>query len=211
MLNAWAISLILWSFYRWHFKTDLPIWLDEFIMKPALFFGPIFYYIRKVEGKNILTALGFRKEHWKTDILLGIFIGLAVIISAVISNYMKWGQVFSPAPVYYGTISIGMILAISFASAFSEELVSRGFVLKRLHENTGQYIRPVLYSSLLYIFLRVPMLFVSEILNGYAILQILATDFIVSLIIGSLFLMRKSIMIAIIVHMMYNISLYLFL
>ena len=55
-LNVWAIVLIIWALYRAKFRTDLPIWFDEFIAKPAVFILPIYYYISRYEKKNFFSG-----------------------------------------------------------------------------------------------------------------------------------------------------------
>ncbi len=52
ILNVWAIVLILWSVYRANFGTNLPMWLDEFIMKPLIFLGPIVLYVQRSGKQN---------------------------------------------------------------------------------------------------------------------------------------------------------------
>src|SRR5690554_1183994 len=91
MLNTWAIIVIIWSFYRSYFKTDLPIWFDEFIAKPAIFLLPIYYFVTKVEKAQFWSAVDFHKKNLGKDILLGLLIGLAFIAS-VFFVYLTSGK-----------------------------------------------------------------------------------------------------------------------
>src|SRR3989338_7927599 len=93
MLNTWAIVLIIWSVYRSYFKTDLPIWFDEFIAKPIVFLLPVFYYIQRYEKVAFHKAVDFYLNR-KSDILFGIYAGLVVFSFGIAVYFQKTGKIF---------------------------------------------------------------------------------------------------------------------
>ena len=212
MLNMWAIVLILWAFYRAHFKTDLPMWIDEFIAKPLIFITPLYYYISKYENHhNILTALSFKLKGWKTDVLIGLLVGGIFFIGGASANYVKYHSIFPKHPIYFGNYNIFLLVAVGIGSAITEEILMRGFVLKRLYEESKQVFRSAAFVSFLFFFLHIPILFTSKDITGYTILQVMATDLALSLCVSLIYLQRKSITVPILIHVLYNIALYMFL
>src|SRR5690349_20410762 len=87
VLNVWAIILIVWSVYRATFKTDLPIWFDEFLAKPLIFLIPIYSFIKKNEKTNFFTSVGLKKKGLWKEILIGLLLG-AVFFAAGAFGYV---------------------------------------------------------------------------------------------------------------------------
>jgi membrane protease YdiL (CAAX protease family) len=204
MLNTWAIVLIIWSFYRSYFKTDLPIWIDEFIAKPVIFLIPIYYYITRNEKLSFFKAVDFHTKGIVKDIVIGFSIGIALIATAFI--------VFIMRNTGAGLSSLGIIplyVAVAFASSFSEEILSRGFVLKRLYDESKNVIQSVFFSSFLFFFLHIPIIFTNPDIRGMMLIQIMITDLFLSFAVSLVYLQRRSIIIPIIIHAFYNIGIYM--
>lgn len=206
MLNTWAIAVIIWSVYRYYFKTDLPIWFDEFIAKPLVFLIPVYYYITKYEKKkSFWKAVDFFPK--KTgDILLGLMAGLFVLVMGMVVYYDQNNTFFpSFAP------SLFFYIAVAFASSFSEEILSRGFVLKRLYGESKNLINSIFFSSFLFFMLHIPILFSNPEIRGGALLQVMLTDFLLSFGVSLAYLQRNNVLVAIIIHALYNLAIYLIL
>src|SRR3990167_3522713 len=120
VLNVWGISLIVWSVYRFYFKTDLPLWFDEFIAKPLVFVLPAYYYIMKIEKKDFLAAVSLRVKNLGKDALLGLIVGLALFTLIVITSVKN---IDLNQQLLY-------LFLVALATSFSEEVLSRGFVLR---------------------------------------------------------------------------------
>lgn len=210
-LNVWAIVLILWSIYRANFRTDFPIWFDEFIMKPLFFVLPVYAYIRKIELKPFFERVGFHTKSLVGDVFVGLAVGMGFLFSGYIASTLRTPA----APINILTLFISTqtlyLLFVALATAFSEEILSRGFVLKRLYEDSRSTFQAVLISSVLFFFLHIPMLFTSEKITGILLLRIMTTDLLLSVVVSILFLQRKSLVPPIIVHALYNLSLILFI
>ena len=207
-LNLWAIILIVWSIYRHTFI--LPEWFDEFIAKPLVFVLPVFYYIKVIEKKDFLEDIYLKAKLFSSDLVFGCITGVTFFLTAVCATFVKTGNLnfiiksTSAQPFYF-------IVILAFATAISEEILSRGFILKRLYEESGNIISSSFFASILFFFLHVPILFTNTRLTGNMLLLFMATDLILSLINSFLFLQRKSLTLPIFIHAFYNITIIAFI
>lgn len=218
ILNVWAMIVFIWSIYRHFYGTSLPIWADEFIIKPAIFVLPLYFYITVREHKHFFNNIWLRKDGVGGDLLYGSFVGLFLFSSGAMINFIQHGTIvrpdsaiFSQGDVLLIANSVALYVLISVATSISEEFLSRGFLLKRLYEQWNNIYTSILVSSLLYFALRIPMLFTNPDMNGMALLQVMLTDMIFSITVSFLYLQSKSLALPIIIHAFYTLSLYLFL
>lgn len=205
MLNTWAIVLIIWSIFRAYFKTDLPIWFDEFIAKPIVFLVPILFFINKYEKVAFHKAVDFYIDR-KQDILFGLYAGLIIFAFGIAVYFMNTGKIF---PEFNS--SFFYIIAIAIASSISEEILSRGFVLKRLYEDSKNMFTSVFFSSFLFFLTHIPILFTNPAMRGNVLLQVMVTDLLLSFGVSLAYLQRKNVVVPIIIHAFYNIGIYLLL
>lgn len=207
-LNLWAVILILWSFYRANFRQDLPVWFDELIMKPLFFILPVYWYIKKIEKKPFFKSVHFHFKKVLSDSVLGVALGVIFFAAGLLSLYVKSGS-FMLTNILNLNLLFSFVIAVG--TSISEELLSRGFILKRLWEDSSRPVWAVAISSLLFFFLHIPILLTSVHINGVMLLQIMATDLVLSVAVSVLFIQRKSLLIAIIIHAFYALSLSTFL
>ncbi|QQG44550.1 MAG: CPBP family intramembrane metalloprotease [Candidatus Roizmanbacteria bacterium] len=209
-LNLWAVILIIWSVYRAYFRTDLPIWIDEFIAKPLVFILPIYIYISRFEKKNFFEDIGLKLNNLVSNIVLGVGIGLVFFISGGLGLILKSKDVFS---VFnnLGFYSIIFFFTISLVTSISEEVLSRGFVLKRMYEDSKNMFTAIFLSSILFFFLHVPILFASDKMTGFLLLRVMFSDLILSLAVSFIYLEKRNLTLPIAIHSFYNLSLYFFL
>jgi len=206
MLNAWAVSMIIWSLYRAYLGTSMPIWIDELIAKPLVFLVPIYYYITQIEKQDFLKGVDFTFKNIKKHIVFGLLIGGVFFTTGMVVQYLKTGSL--------GLLPITTMLyfaIIALASSFSEEILSRGFILKRLYEDSGSMISSVFIASFLFFFLHIPILFTNPNIYGFALIQVMITDLLLSFTVSLLYLQRKHIIVPILLHAFYNLSIYLFI
>lgn len=199
-LNIYGIVLIIWSLYRFYFKLTQPLWFDEFIAKPAIFILPVWYFISRYERKSLAAGLHFHTKSPVVDLIGGLLIGS---IFFVISAFRSTGIQAAPQMILF-------FVAIALASSIAEEVVARGFVLNRLFDSNKNAILSSIYASILFFFLRVPILFLENRLEGSMLIQALAVNFVLSLVISLLFIYRRSLLFAVAIHFMYALSFYLF-
>ena len=203
MLNIWAIILIIWSFYRATFKSDLPIWLDEFIAKPAVYLIPIIWFITKSEKNPLCKGLGFSKKNLFKDVLFGVGVGSLFIIVAILTRITK-GLPFPPLSITPEAIT--WVLATIMAASM-EQILSTGFVFKRLSEESKNIYQPLAISALLFFFLHIPVLFGADKISGSTLVQMMMLNTVLSITTSVVYLMRKNTVAPIIVYALYLLSL----
>ena len=202
ILNVWAVVLIIWSFYRATFRMSLPIWVDECIAKPLIFLFPIFWFISRSEKKSILTGLGFTRKNNTKDILFGIAVGSMFICAALLVRAIK-GLPFLP---HAFSVQSMVWIASSISAAVMEQILSTGFVFKRLSEESKNIFRPFIISALLFFFLHFPSLFGVDKISGSTLLQIMILNTVLSLTTSLVFILRKNTISPILVHALYLLS-----
>lgn len=207
-LNLWAIILIIWAVYRAKFK--LPEWFDELVAKPLVFILPVYYYIKKFERKSFFPALDLKLKFVGKDIIVAFVIGGIFFLSAILANFIKFKRLVFFQQMFNIQDLLTMIL-LALATGVSEEILSRGFILKRLYEESKNIYTSSFFSSILFFFLHVPILFTNLKLSGNLLLMFLATDIILSLVNSFVFLERKNLVAPILIHAFYNLSIIFFL
>lgn len=206
-LNLWAVILIIWSIYRANLK--LPEWFDEFIAKPLVFILPVYYYIQHIEKSKFIEGLWIKPKKLLNDILLGLGIGGIFFITSILANSVKFKKIFF-LNASFDFNSFSIILITALATGISEEILSRGFILKRLYEDSKNTFTSIFFASILFFFLHIPMLFANVKITGNVLLLFMATDLILSLVNSYLFLDRKSLVLPILIHAFYNAALIMF-
>ncbi|OGK13248.1 hypothetical protein A3A93_00520 [Candidatus Roizmanbacteria bacterium RIFCSPLOWO2_01_FULL_38_12] len=201
MLNAWAIVVIIWSVYRAFVKTDLPLWFDELIAKPLVFILPVAYYISRYETRGFFKGLDLKRS--LPDFILGLSLGIAVLGMSLFT----FGT--SKAINLPSMSVIGGLFFIALATSMSEEILSRGFVLKRLYEESKNIIGAIFFASFLFFVLHIPILFTNKDIFGITLIQVMATDLLMSFGISLIYLQRKNLIIPILIHTFYTFALYL--
>ncbi len=203
-LNLWAVILIVWAIYRTYFK--MPEWFDEFIAKPMVFILPVVYYIKNSDKKPVLESLylDLKAKNIIKDLLSSMVIGGVFLLTAILAVYVKNQKLtFLTHPLALNQLLL--ILTTSLATGITEEILSRGFVLKKLYEESKNIYTSTFFSSILFFFLHVPILFTNTKISGNMLLMFMTTDLLLSMINGLIFLQRKSLTVPILIHAFYNI------
>lgn len=208
-LNLWAVILIIWAVYR--AKIKAPEVIDEFIAKPLVFILPVWYYVTKVEKQDFFKGIYLDFSKLKEDVILGTVIGGIFFFSAALASFLQGGSFVKLIALHADIQFIALMIAIALATAISEEILSRGFILKRLYEESKNMYTSSFFASILFFFLHVPFLFANAKITGNLLLVFLATDMILSLTNSFLFLTRRSLILPIMIHMFYNLTIILFI
>lgn len=210
MLNVWAIILIIWSVYRAKFM--MPEIIDELIAKPLVFLLPVYIFIKHNEKKDFAPAVWLTRDKLFTNVYIALFIGAIFGISALMANLAKYGTFsFGQTLLNQNAQSLLIVLVTALFTAFCEEVVSRGFVLKRLYEESGNVYTSSFLASVLFLILHIPILLTNLKLSGSVLIWFMITDFILSLINSFVFLSRKSLVAPILIHALYNLSIILYI
>ncbi len=195
-LSFWGGILIVWSIYRSYFK--LPIEVDEFLIKPLIFIGPVIYFIQKIEKKPLFKTLWLEKINLTKDLTFSLLTG-----AGILSTYL----ILKAVGIINLTFNLKLLtlnfIALNLATAISEEILSHGFVLKKLYEEKKDILQSSFTASVLYFILRIPILFTQPALTGDALLYTMITSFLLSFALSLLFLYRKSLWSPIFLHFFY--------
>lgn len=203
ILNVWAIVLILWSFYRVTFKSNLPIWFDEFFAKPLIFLFPVFLFVTKSEKKPFFKGIGISLKKNLKDVLFGFGIGSLFICAAFLIRITKGLPLFS---LHVSLESIIWVFSTIMAATV-EQILSTGFVFKHLSEESKNIFRPLIISALLFFFLHIPALFGVDKISGSTLAQMMILNMVLSITTSILFALRKNTIAPILVHTLYLLSL----
>lgn len=185
-------------------KLSFPEWFDEFIAKPLIFIGPVAWYIRKSEKKEFFSSLLLSQKNIVKDLSLAFIVGALFLIVSTIPVFIKTGAFAFMGKDYTKLIAF---VPIVLATAISEEIVSRGFVLKRLYEESHNMLSSIFIASILFFILHIPILFTNLKLTGNTLLLFMTTDIILSFANSFIFLGRRSLILPILIHALYNLTL----
>lgn len=207
ILRVWAWILLAWSLYRYFLQ--LPEWVDELIFKPLVFVLPVIWYVRRIEKKSLKT-IGLTTHNLFQSIYIGLGFGAIFALEGLVAHALKYGKLdVNPIAAFeqYGFF----LLFLSVATAFSEEILSRGFVFSRLYEKTNNLFKSAIVGSSLFVLLHVPMLLTINRLQGPTLILFFVTDFILAFANSMLFASTRSLIAPILVHVFWNMTVALYL
>lgn len=206
--QLWGWILLVWSLYRYFLK--LPEVIDEFIAKPLVFMAPVLWYVLKKEKRD-LVSVGLSTKNLFTSLYIGLGFGFVFALEGLAANAIKYGRLqINPIAAFeqYGLVTL---LILSFATAFSEELLNRGFLFSRILEKSKSLPYASLLSTVLFVLLHVPILVTTLKLQGMMLVFFFVTDFILGLANSLLYYNTKSLLAPILVHVFWNMTVALYL
>ncbi|EKD87241.1 MAG: hypothetical protein ACD_36C00178G0003 [uncultured bacterium] len=206
--QLWGWIALAWALYRYFLR--FPEWADEFIFKPLVFVAPVIWYVLRKERRS-LTSLGLTGKNLFTSIYIGLGFGFVFALEGLAANAIKYGKLqIQPIAAFeqYGMIAL---LLLSLSTAFSEELLSRGFVFNRIFEKTKNLPYASLVSTALFVLLHVPILVTMHKLQGVTLILFFVTDIILGLANSLLFATTASLAAPILVHIFWNMTVALYL
>lgn len=121
-----AYLIIVWGMYRFLFK--FPDEIEETIIKPAIWLLPVFFFLKK--EKEGVSTIGVTAKNLFPSIYYSLGLGAVFAMEGIIVNFVKYNGNFSFSS-NIGNLPIFTSLALSFVTAFSEELAFRGYVFTR--------------------------------------------------------------------------------
>lgn len=209
-LNLWGVILIVWAFYRNYFR--MPVWFDELIAKPIVFVLPVFYYVVNIDKQKICDyfCLKFSLKEVIRDFFYSLIVGGLFFLTSILAFYFRTGKL-----AFFGNLpdlkTFFVIVVLALATGITEEILSRGFVLKKLYDQSKNPLSATFFASILFFFLHVPILFTNQKITGNLLLMFMTTDMLLSMVNGLIFLQRKSLLTPIFIHAFYNIMVSLLL
>lgn len=203
-LTIFIYLLIVWGFYR--SAIQLPQAVEEVALKPILWLFPVFYFVRK-EGRG-LSSLGITSRNLLPALLFSLGLGLIFILEGLIINYFKYQGFNFGANI--GQLPLVVSLAISFVTAFSEEITFRGYIFSRLWEASGSEINANLLTSAFWILIHIPIaVFLFELALAQIILYLVLAG-IFSLGAGFIFARTRNVFGTILLHVLWQWPIILF-
>ncbi len=208
MSRVWGWIVLVWALYRYFFQ--LPEWADEFIFKPLVFVLPVLWYVRKREKKSLQT-IGLTTKNLFTSIYIGLGFGFVFAIEGLAANAIKYGKIEIMPIAAFEQYGMGMLILLSAATAFSEEVLSRGFVFSRFMEGKKGLMYSATMSALMFVVLHIPILAFSLKLQGSALLLFFVTDFVLAFANALLLYNTGSLVAPILIHIFWNMTVALYL
>jgi len=207
VFRLWAWILLAWCLYRYFFY--LPEWADEFVFKPLVFVVPVIWYVRKKE-KLSLATIGLTWRNFFTSVYIGLGFGVVFALEGLATHVIKYGKLdVNPVAAFqqYGFF----LIILSLATAFTEEVLSRGFVFNRLYEKTKNLPYSSVISSLMFMAIHVPILVTTTKLQGVTLILFFVTDFVLAMANSLLYYNTGSLVAPILVHIFWNMTVALYL
>ncbi|HLD24883.1 MAG TPA: CPBP family intramembrane glutamic endopeptidase, partial [Patescibacteria group bacterium] len=165
----------------------------------------------RTREKRQLTSLGFMSKNLFTSIYIGVGFGFVFALEGLAANAIKYGRLQIVPIDAFAQYGMGTLLLLSAATAFSEELLSRGFVFTRLLEGKKSLLAAALISTLMFVVLHIPILAFSLKLQGVALLLFFVTDFVLGFANALLLYNTGSLVAPILVHIFWNMTVALYL
>lgn len=136
-----------WTVFRWLVPTEAVT--DEFVVKPLLFIVPTIYLLYR--EKQPLSFLGISSIKLLNAILWGCAAGIFLIGYSILINTFK-GQV--PHLQLHTNWALGAATAL--ATAISEEIVFRGYILNKIRQTTQSIWLAVGVSTIFFVIVHLP-------------------------------------------------------
>jgi membrane protease YdiL (CAAX protease family) len=145
------------------------------------------------------------------DLYLALGFGILFTIVGILANLLKHGSINLNPIVPVTGVSLIVTLILSLATSFSEELLVRGFFFTRLKEGYQSQLKALITSTLMYLFLLVPIIFTRLRLAPDALALILVTNIMLSVANTMIFSETKSLTMPILIHAFWNMAVALYL
>lgn len=201
----YSLLLIIWGFYRYLLR--LPETVEELVLKPLIWLGPMVFIIKFKEKRPVFPSLGFINKNIFRSFYLGILGGIAFALTGLLLNLLKYGRLnFVPLE----TSAFFLSFALSLATAFCEETVFRGYLLNRFFEIWRQEWKALFISSLAFVIIHLPITMFALHYNLAQIYIYGVLVFFYSLGSGILFLRTGTIWAPILMHVFWSWPIILF-
>ncbi|HSX48956.1 MAG TPA: CPBP family intramembrane glutamic endopeptidase [Candidatus Saccharimonadales bacterium] len=150
-ISFFTVLFIVWGLYRLLFK--LPDEVEELIIKPLVWVVPVIFLVRR--ERATLESIGLTLKNLFPAIYMSLALGSVFVVEAVILNFLKYGKLNFGANLGSQTLMVSLVT--SFATAFSEELVFRGYIFTRLWGALNNEWTANLITSILWTLIHVPI------------------------------------------------------
>ncbi|GIW62347.1 MAG: hypothetical protein KatS3mg090_0173 [Patescibacteria group bacterium] len=182
----WGVVVMLWVLIKFYLKPD--IYLSEFVIKPALFLTVSYFFLTKYLNQEFWSFLKFKDNHLYKKIY--IFSIYAVIILGFYLAFLNHADT-------------GKIIGINLATSLSEQIFMLSLVFLPKIESSRSVIKAVLKTAILYLFLRLPSLYLNTEFFGSIFVYTLISSFFLFLTTTLVFYKMKNLHYAVWLHFIY--------
>ncbi len=203
VFKIWFIIFVIWTFFRAYFR--FPEWVDELIVKPVVF------VILPITVLKLKTVPGFEsKKTVNKDLIIGVGMGIVFGFASLLANKLKYGSFsFDPTIPLLGSGLI-VYLGLSLATSISEEVLGRGIFFSHFRKDLG-VIDAACVSSMLSLSLHFPIVFTQLNYDTYTFFIFIISVFVLSMINSILYHFRGNLVLPILLHLFWNMSVALYL
>lgn len=206
---TWFIILLIWSFYRANFR--LPEAIDELVIKPLVFVFPVLYVVLYKEKKTIESlGLEMKQPQFMVDLYIGVLIGVAFALEGLLANYVKY-HTFSFTPLLGVKQGVFAFFVLNLATSTWEEILARGFMYQRFFSVYNNQFYAAIASSSLFFLLHVPIMFAQLHLMGVSLIIYPISILLLSIANCYILSLRKSLVLPILIHTFWNMTVALYL
>lgn len=174
--------------------------LEELVIKPGIWLLPLVTYVFPKE-KISLAGIGITLKNLFPSIYLSLALGVGFFFLGLISNIAKYQRVNFEANI--GTVSLIPAILLSFATAVSEELVFRGYLLNvfmKKYEN----LFAVILTTLLWTLIHAPIAYFVWKMDVVQISIYLILTFVYGLGASGLFIRTRNIAAPVFLHVLWE-------
>lgn len=215
VLLVWLIVFFLWSLVR--VFLQLPEGLETVSLKPIIFVLPVLLTLHLWEGKSFkrsLSDIGLtpKARDIALDLYIGVVIGILFATEGLLVNVWKYqGYIFFPIERVASSGGIFPFLLLNAASSLWEEIFGRGYLYNKLAKSLHSIVRGAFFSSILMLFLHVPVMIALLPSSPSTFLLSAISIFLLSITNCILFASRRSLLLPILVHLFWNMTVALYI
>jgi membrane protease YdiL (CAAX protease family) len=207
VLALFSFIFVAWGLYR-YFPEITPLWVEELILKPLLWVVPTLWLVKKIEGES-WASLGLVKKNLKPSIYWGIGLGFVFALEGLLTNIFKY-RGLNLVTLDYSPLAFLGLMAISFVTAFSEELVFRGYIFTRLSRILKNEWLAVFISAIFFALIYLPVVVFVLSYQPVVMLAYLLFVFIYGFASAFVFARTGNLMASILLHIFWSWPIILF-
>jgi uncharacterized protein len=149
-----SFIFVVWAVYR-YLPPIIPAWAEELILKPIVWLVPTFWLIGRVE-KSTLSSIGLTMKNFFPSVYWGLGLGVVFVLEGLMTNIFKYKGLNLGIVDLQSTTFMNLLL-LSWVTAFSEEVVFRGYIFNRLWQIWGDEWLANILSSFLFVLIHLPL------------------------------------------------------
>ncbi len=202
-LALFLIVFVSWTIIR--IFTSINDGWEEILIKPVVFLIPAYFLSDRKSIFSFFSEMGFSKEKLLLNIFLGICAVTLLIAYAEFIRHFLVGKDFRLTELNIHSPTFLFNIFISFFTAFSEEIIFRGFIFKRLLIEKRGLVFSLILSTAGFVLLHIPRAIFVLHSSGADLFSYLYLLTFLSIIDTLIFWKTKNIEASITTHTLWNI------